>query len=111
MLQRFILLAYKGDPKKKKCKILENKRALIRKCFLSSFVLFVGPRQESVNWSVYYFSLPKESLKKLQHVQNAEARIAKHTRKGDRITPVLCKVHWLPIEERIVFMILLLTFK
>ena len=30
-------------------------------------------------------------------------RIVTHTRKCDHITPVLCKLHWLPIEERIVF--------
>ena len=109
--QRFILLAYKGGPKKKKCKLLENKRALIRKCSLSPFVLFIGPLQEPVNWSVYYFSLPKDSLKELQHVQNVAARIATNSRKSVRITLILCKVHWLLTEERIVFKILLLTFK
>ena len=33
------------------------------------------------------------------------------TNKRDHIRPVLKKLHWLPIENRIVFKILLLTFK
>ena len=33
------------------------------------------------------------------------------TRKCEHITPVLYKLHWLPTEERIVFKILLMTFK
>ena len=33
------------------------------------------------------------------------------TRKCEHFTPVLYKLHWLPIEERIVFKILLMTFK
>ena len=57
------------------------------------------------------YGLPKELLKKLQHVQNFGAWIVTHSRKCDHITPVLCQLHWLPIEERIVFKILLLTFK
>jgi len=33
------------------------------------------------------------------------------TLKCEHITPVLYKLHWLPTEERIVFKILLMTFK
>ena len=70
---------------------------------------FVSSRLDYCNSLLY--GLPKESLKKLQHVQNVAARIVTHSRKCDHITPVLCQLHWLPIEERIVFKILLLTFK
>ena len=70
---------------------------------------FVSARLDYCNSLLY--GLPKELLKKLQHVQNFAARIVTHTRKCDHITPVLCQLHWLPIEERIVFKILSLTFK
>ena len=70
---------------------------------------FVSSRLDYCNSLLY--GLPKESLKKLQHVQlNVAARIVTHRRKCDHITPVLCQLHWLPIEESIVFKNLLLTF-
>ena len=50
-------------------------------------------------------------LDKLQHVQNAAARLITRTRKYDHITPVLRNLHWLPIRKRIDFKILLLVFK
>ena len=34
-----------------------------------------------------------------------------NTRKYDRISPVLKDLHWLPIQQRIVFKIALMTFK
>ena len=70
---------------------------------------FVSSRLDYCNSLLY--GVPKESLKKLQHVQNVAARIVMHTHKCDHITPVLCLLHWFPIKERIVFNILLLTFK
>ena len=63
-----------------------------------------------LNWKIYCDDHNSLS-KKLQHVQTFAARIVTHTRKCDHITPVLCRLHWLPIEERSVFKILLLTFK
>ena len=45
-------------------------------------------------------------------VQNALARIYRHhDQKRDHITPVLARVHWLPVTARIQFRIALLTFK
>ena len=54
---------------------------------------------------------PNKSLKTLQLVQNAAARVLTKTRKRDHITPILTSLHWLPIKFRIEFKILLLTFK
>ena len=48
---------------------------------------------------------------KVQRVQNAAARLVSCTRKYDRITPVLKELHWLPVKQRIIFKILLFTYK
>lgn len=50
-------------------------------------------------------------LNKLQLVQNAAARVLTRTRKFDHISPVLSTLHWLPIEHRIQFKIMLMTYK
>jgi hypothetical protein len=55
--------------------------------------------------------LPQRQLDKLQRVMNTAARVISRTRKYEHITPVLFKLHWLPVPERIIFKILLLTFK
>ena len=51
------------------------------------------------------------SLAKLQRVQNMAARLVTKTRKRDHITPILRQLHWLPVRQRIIFKVLLLTFK
>ena len=56
------------------------------------------------------YGLPKQTIKRLQHVHVA-ARIVALTPKHSHISPVLQKLHWLPIEEHITFKILLMTFK
>ena len=63
------------------------------------------------NCNALLFGLPKNQLQKLQYVQNSAARLIMGTNKRDHIRPVLKKLHWLPIEKRNVFKILLLTFK
>ena len=47
----------------------------------------------------------------MQSVQNAAARIIAGLKKRDHITETLRDLHWLPVEERIVFKINLITFK
>ena len=47
-------------------------------------------------------------LNKLQKVQNSAARLLNGTKKYDHITPVLKKLHWLPVKSRIDYKILLL---
>ena len=54
---------------------------------------------------------PKKDTRKLQLVQNAAARMIKGLKKRDHITPALRSLHWLPVEQRILFKVLLLTFK
>ncbi|MDF4341033.1 reverse transcriptase family protein [Vibrio parahaemolyticus] len=52
-----------------------------------------------------------KSLKTLQLIQNAAARVLTGTKKRDHISPVLASLHWLPVKSRIEFKILLLTYK
>ena len=47
----------------------------------------------------------------VQRVQNAAARLVTMASKSDHITPILFKLHWLPVRERITFKLLLITFK
>ena len=51
------------------------------------------------------------TLKGLQLIQNAAARILTRTRRFEHISPVLASLHWLPVKFQIDHKILLLTFK
>ena len=55
--------------------------------------------------------LPSSTICHLQRVQNIAARILTRTRKYDHITPILQHLHWLPVKERIIFKIMLLTYR
>ena len=56
--------------------------------------------------------IPKYLVCRLQRVQNtAAARIVTLTRKYDSITPIMFKLHWLPVHSRIIFKLLLLVYK
>ncbi|XP_041958625.1 uncharacterized protein LOC121717966 [Alosa sapidissima] len=55
--------------------------------------------------------LPNKALDRLQYVQNSAARVLTHTKPWQHITPILKKLHWLPIKQRISYKILLLTYK
>ena len=54
---------------------------------------------------------PKTLLCKLQRVQNAAAKIIVGAKKHDHVTNILFDLHWLPVEARITFKVLLLTYK
>ena len=70
---------------------------------------FVIPHLDYCN-SVLY-GLPKSQLDKLQRVQDVAARLVSRVRKQGHISPTLKALHWLPLEKRIIFKILLMTFK
>ena len=57
------------------------------------------------------YGLPSQSISRLQRVQNYAARVITMTRKYDHITPVLAQLHWLPIQQRIKYKLLLYVFK
>ena len=48
---------------------------------------------------------------KLQRIQNAAARLVTRSSSRQHITPILRTLHWLPVNKRIIFKVLLLTYK
>lgn len=70
---------------------------------------FVISRLDYCNSILY--GLPKLEHEKLQRIQNIAARLITGTSRKDLITPVLKDLHWFPVRSRIVFIILLLTYK
>ena len=57
------------------------------------------------------FGLPNVLLQRLQRVLNCPARVVYQSNKYDHITPLLMELHWLPVEQRINFKILLITYR
>ena len=59
-----------------------------------------------------FYNLPSTSIDRLQHVQNSLARVVvPSVRRCDHISPILAKLHWLPITKRIEFKIATITHK
>ena len=56
-------------------------------------------------------SLSKFNLHTLQRIQNTAARIVTNSSKYTQITPVLRKLHWLPIQFRTEFKLATLVYK
>ena len=57
------------------------------------------------------YGISGRQLSRLQRVLNAAARVVCLVPRFDHITPVLMRLHWLPVKYRIVFKVLLLTYK
>ena len=57
------------------------------------------------------YGLPKKLLKKIQMIQNTAARLVYNCNRYDHITSVLKQLHRLPVEKRIEFKIIIITFK
>ena len=70
----------------------------------------------SCNITLYYCnslfrSLSKFNLHRLQSIQNSAARIVTNLSKYTSITPVLRKLHWLPVQFRSEFKLATLVYK
>ncbi|KAF7246231.1 Transcription initiation factor TFIID subunit 4B [Varanus komodoensis] len=58
-----------------------------------------------------YVGLPLKTVRILQLVQNRAARLLTGTGRYAHMTPVLRQLHWLPIEVRAQFKVLVMTYK
>ena len=58
-----------------------------------------------------WVGLPHQTLPRIQVAQNSAARLLSQTNKYDHITPVLHKLHWLPVHQRIKFKTLCIIHK
>ena len=63
------------------------------------------------DYNASLYGPPKEQTGKLRRVLITGARLLTGSYKYDHITPVLMQLHWLPVEQRIVYKIVLLTIK
>ena len=70
---------------------------------------FVTVKVDNANALLY--GLPNDQIGKLQRVLNSAARLLTGSHKYNHITPILIQLHWLPVEQRIIYKIILLTFK
>ena len=77
-------------------------------CSQLIYVLVTG-RIDYCNSLLY--GLPDCSLSRLQGILNTAARILCKIPKFDNITKTLLDLHWLPILQRILFKILILTYQ
>ncbi len=68
-------------------------------------VLTPGLLQRCSSWP------PQTEIMKLWSILNAAAWVTTCTKKFDHITPILRELHWLPINQCILFNVLVLTFK
>ena len=70
---------------------------------------FVSSRIDGCNSLLY--GLPQKDINHLKIVHHAAARVVSKTRKYDHITPILKELHSLPVEARIIYKYLIITWK
>ena len=76
---------------------------------LSVATSMISARLDYCNSIMYGTS--NSNTQKKQCVQNSLARIVTWTQRTEHITPVLARLHWLPLASQIEYKVALLTFK
>ena len=57
------------------------------------------------------YGLPAQSLNRLQRIVNTAARILCRIPKFGHISEILIDLHWLPVQQRVLFKVLILTYQ
>jgi len=70
---------------------------------------FVTSRVDCCNSLLY--SISDYNINSLQRIQNSAGHLVTNNRKYYHITPILQKLHWLPVRQCIHFKCLLITYK
>ena len=70
---------------------------------------FISCRLDYCNALLY--GITDNLFRRLQSIQNAAARLLTGTRRRDHISPVLSRLHWLPVKQRVVFKLATIVFK
>ena len=85
------------------------RRSLTRDACETLVQAYVTSRLDYCN--VLLYGLPDYVIERVQKVQNYAARVIAMVPKREPITPYRADLHWLPIQERIEYKILLYTYK
>ncbi|KAF7238180.1 Complement C1q-like protein 3 [Varanus komodoensis] len=89
--------------------IHQLRRYLEKDCLVTVTHALVTSQLDFCN--LLYVGLPLKTVQILQLVQNRAARLLTGTGHCVHITPVLRQLHWLPIEVRAQFRVLVITYK
>ena len=82
---------------------------LSRECKETLIHALVTSRLDYCNSSLYGSSA--YLVKKMQRVQNSAARLIFQVSKFNHVTPLLSTLHWLSVKYRIIFKLLIITYK
>ena len=78
-------------------------------CHCTTYSALITSCLDFCNSILYNF--PNKQIERLQQIQKQAARMLKRIPWRNHITPVLRELHWLRIHDRIIFKILILTYK
>ena len=82
--------------------------------FSNSFVKLLLHKAVSERECTFYpFTITSQitQINRLQRIQNSAARIVSRRPRHEHITPVLENLHWLPVQQKIMFKVVLFVFK